>query len=133
MRSPDWLTELPLSAADRAVVSGRIGEARTAGHLTDGEAADRYARLATARTRGDLRGTVPAAPGAIVPVDLLAAARLVAVATFALTAVQVVVWALVMVFSGSAEEPWWLWTALPGAAAAAGLWQARWWLSRDTR
>lgn len=133
MRSPAWLTELPLSAADRTVVGGRIEDARTAGHLTDEEAADRYARLATARTRGDLRGTIPPSPGAVVPVDLLAAARVVAVATFVLTAVQFVVWVLVMVFSGSAEEPWWLWTALPGAAAAAGLWQARLWLARSAR
>ncbi|QWF76748.1 DUF1707 domain-containing protein [Amycolatopsis sp. CA-230715] len=133
MRSPAWLTELPLSAADRTVVGERIEEARTAGLLTDEEAADRYARLATARTRGDLRGALPRSPGAVVPVDLLVAARLVAAVTFALTVVQIVVWVLVMVFSGNAEEPWWMWTALPGAAAVAGLWQARRWLSRRAR
>jgi hypothetical protein len=37
------------------------------------------------------------------------------------TGVQIVVWIMIMIIGRHLQEPWWLWTALPGAALTAGL------------
>jgi hypothetical protein len=52
---------------------------------------------------------------------LLLARQIVFVAGAALTLIQVVVWLLVAVLGGGLDVPWWLWTAVPAAAAVAAL------------
>lgn len=61
---------------------------------------------------------------------------LCAYGTLLATLVQVVVWLMIAVFSGNLDTPWWLWTAVPGAAAVGALtllerWRT-WWTSAST-
>ncbi|GAB3860671.1 hypothetical protein GCM10028801_23860 [Nocardioides maradonensis] len=65
---------------------------------------------------------------------LLTARSVVTYAGLLLTLVQVVVWLLIGVFSGSLDTPWFLWTTVPAAALVAALtatahWH-RWWTAQ---
>ncbi|HJQ05088.1 MAG TPA: hypothetical protein VJ872_06570 [Nocardioides sp.] len=67
---------------------------------------------------------------------VLTARSVVAYAGLLLTLVQVVVWLLIGVFSGSLDSPWFLWTTVPAATLVAILtaiahWH-RWWTSQPT-
>jgi hypothetical protein len=49
-------------------------------------------------------------------------ARSVAIALWlVLSAVNLVVWLMICLISGSWDDPWWLWSALVGALAVAGV------------
>ncbi len=56
------------------------------------------------------------------PTDWLRTARWAAAAITALTtAVQLIVWLMIVVVSQSFESPWWLWSAVPGMIVTAFL------------
>lgn len=48
--------------------------------------------------------------------------RLATAAWLAASGIQFVVWAMIVVISLSWENPWWLWTFVPGAVVTAGVW-----------
>jgi hypothetical protein len=53
---------------------------------------------------------------------LRAARRSVGVLTVVGTLIQIVIWLLLAVFSGSPDTPWWLYYAAGGAAVIGSLW-----------
>lgn len=53
---------------------------------------------------------------------LRAVRRVVGVATVVGTLVQIVVWLMIAVFSGSVDTPWWLFTTVGGVVVAVCLW-----------
>jgi hypothetical protein len=52
---------------------------------------------------------------------LLLARRAIAVVGTVVTLVEIIVWLAIAVAGGGLDAPWWLWTAVPAAAAVAAL------------
>jgi hypothetical protein len=80
-------------------------------------------------------GPVHAEPGTAQR-QLLVARSVLAYVGLVGTLVQVVVWLMIAVFTGSLDTPWWLWTTVPAAVGVAVLTLAdRWrgWFATTTR
>jgi hypothetical protein len=119
-----WPDSQAVTALDRQSAHAHVERAVTGGLLTEREARDRQDLLATARTRGRLRGALRDIPGAAPPPELTAALRIAATAWLALCAIQLTVWAVIAVFTGHLDAPWWLWSDVVGGLIVGGLWWA---------
>ncbi|MFB9835971.1 hypothetical protein [Actinoallomurus acaciae] len=117
--------QVALEENERDHARHRVQDAMHAGSLDDERAATALARVATARTRGDLRRAMRVVPGGAAPSGLINALRGVSALWLGGTAVQFAVWALVMLAGLHWTEPWWLWTLVTGPFLVGPLW----WLS----
>jgi len=115
-----WPEQTPISDLERQLAATRISHARSTGLLTDDQALHRQARVRSASTRADLGAALRGLPGAVTPVALSASVRIATMLVVGLTVIQFVVWAMIGVIDGW-DTPWWLWTALPGAAVVGAL------------
>ncbi|WP_037063074.1 hypothetical protein [Pseudonocardia acaciae] len=81
----------------------------------------------THRTRRPLRDLVADIAAPVAGEDdparrrLLRIRQVVAFVGAAATLIQVIVWLMIALLGGGLHEPWWLWTAVPSAAAVAAL------------
>jgi hypothetical protein len=113
-----WPERVPITDQERRLAEDRLAQARSQGERAD----DRRGRLSAARTRADLRAALTGLPGVRPHAGLAMATRVVTVLWLGASAVQFVVWVLIVLVAGHWGGPWWLWTAIPGGALAAGLW-----------
>lgn len=114
--------QVAIDEVERDHARQRIEAARHAGLLDHERAGEQRARLARARTRGDVRQALGAVPGGAAPSGLVAALRGVSALWFAAVPVQFVIWALVSVLGFHWTEPWWLWTLVSGPFLIGPLW-----------
>jgi hypothetical protein len=126
-----WPEQTPVSDLERELAVTRISHAKSAGQITEADAADRLARLSSARTRLELRVALNGLPGAVAPAGLLGVRRIAVLLWAVLTVVNFVIWALICLISGSWDDPWWLWTVLGGALVVGGLWWVTEWEHRS--
>ncbi|SEG96162.1 hypothetical protein SAMN05444920_109298 [Nonomuraea solani] len=127
----------PVTQAERRAADGWIDRAKFGGKITEGQAEERRARLATAKTRADLRVALTGLPGA----EATTLPRLLSVVTLVWLGaclVQIAVWLMIVLFGGGFAELWWLWTVVVGGAVVGVLWslaegQYRAWVAGDLR
>ncbi|MGH3584891.1 MAG: DUF1707 SHOCT-like domain-containing protein [Pseudonocardia sp.] len=122
-----------VSDAERAEVQDRLRREHDAGRLDLGEYDERVQSVWAARTRGELDRitadlpTPPPAPGrrpAFSDTDGGAAMRVLTIIWASVSAVNLVVWGLIAVTTGTLVYPWWLWVALPPGVVLAVLYGA---------
>lgn len=116
-----WPDRIPVSDAHRAQAIVRIAEAESLGLIDANQARARQALVPAANTRGQLSTAVRDLPGATAPA-LLIARRLLAALWLGVSAVEIVVWALVCLIGLEFVFPFWIWTAGIGGAVVCGLW-----------
>jgi uncharacterized protein DUF1707 len=125
--------EMRVSDAERGVVQERLRRAHDIGQLDLGEFDDRVKSVWAARTRGELErvtADLPAPPpeGGRRPVFSDTGGgvtmRILTIIWAGLTAVNLTVWGLIVVSTGIAVHPWWLWFAVPPGVALGVLYVA---------
>jgi hypothetical protein len=117
-----WPERVTVGEAERDVARMRLAAARDTGRLSAEQAGARIARVAHARTRGDLREVLGTVPGGAAPRGLVAMLRGVTALWAGVVAVEFVVWALIGLIALRWSEPWWLWALVTGPFAVAPLW-----------
>ncbi|GAA4511924.1 hypothetical protein GCM10023191_076750 [Actinoallomurus oryzae] len=114
--------QVALDETERDHARHRVEDAAYAGSLDDERAKTTLARVANARTRGDLRRAMRVVPGGAAPSGLVNALRGVSALWLAGTAVQFAIWTLISLIGFHWTEPWWLWTLVTGPFVAGPLW-----------
>ena len=122
-----WAERTPVDERERALAANRIAAAHADGGITADSAVERQAKLAGARTRDELRASLDGLSGLRGQVSLPLVTRVASALWLAVNGVELVVWVLVSLISGTWDDPWWLWTLLGGGAVVAGLWKIAEW------
>jgi hypothetical protein len=117
-----WPERTLVSDLDRKLATTRVTHARTTGEINEEQAQQRLSQISLARTRADLHNALTGISSARSSESALSAHRVAVVLWLGLSALQFVVWFMICLISGSWSDPWWLWTAVIGAAAVGGLW-----------
>jgi hypothetical protein len=122
-----------ISDAERGAVQDRLRRAHDVGQLDLGEFDERVKSVWAARTRGELERVTadlpaPASEAGRRPVFSDTGGgvtmRVLTIIWGSLAAVNLTVWGLIAVSTGSFVYPWWLWVALPPGVALAVLYAA---------
>jgi hypothetical protein len=122
-----------ISDAERGAVQDRLRRAHDIGQLDLGEFDDRVKSVWAARTRGELEHVTadlpapPADPGrrpVFSDTGGGVTMRVLTIIWGSLAAVNLTVWGLIAVSTGSFVYPWWLWVAVPPGVALAVLYAA---------
>jgi Domain of unknown function (DUF1707) len=122
-----------ISDAERGAVQDRLRRAHDVGQLDLGEFDERVKSVWAARTRGELERVTadlpaPASEAGRRPVFSDTGGgttmRVLTIVWGSLAAVNLTVWGLIAVSTGSFVYPWWLWVALPPGVALAVLYAA---------
>jgi Domain of unknown function (DUF1707) len=133
MTEPVRPEDMRVSDADREVVQRTLRQAHEAGQLDLGEFDERVRTAWAARTRGELQritADLPEPPSESRRRPIFTdtgggvTMRVLTIVWSSLTAVNLVVWGLVAVSTGTYVYPWWLWVAVPPGAALAVLYAA---------
>jgi Domain of unknown function (DUF1707) len=122
-----------ISDAERGAVQDRLRRAHDIGQLDLGEFDERVKSVWAARTRGELERVTadlpaPASEAGRRPVFSDTGGgttmRVLTIIWGSLAAVNLTVWGLIALSTGSFVYPWWLWVALPPGVALAVLYAA---------
>jgi Domain of unknown function (DUF1707) len=122
-----------ISDAERGAVQDRLRRAHDVGQLDLGEFDERVKSVWAARTRGELERVtadlpVPASEAGRRPVFSDTGGgttmRVLTIIWGSLAAVNLTVWGLIALSTGSFVYPWWLWVAVPPGVALAVLYAA---------
>lgn len=113
--------QVQLSTTDRESAAAKLDSAVRQGKLTRPQSLDRYERLDTARTRGELRQVFDGVTDALPPQGLTVALRAFSALWLVTCVVQFVIWVALAVF-GHFDWPWWLWSDIGLGMVVAILW-----------
>jgi hypothetical protein len=122
-----------ISDAERGLVQDRLRRAHDIGQLDLGEFDERVKSVWAARTRGELERVTADLPAPASEAGRRAmfsdtgggvTMRILTIIWGSLAAVNLTVWGLIAVSTGSFVYPWWLWVALPPGVALAVLYAA---------
>jgi hypothetical protein len=122
--------DMRVSDDEREEVQRRLRRAHDVGQLDLGEFDDRVRSVWAARTRGELQRVTadlpePSAEPGRRPVFSDTGGgitmRVLTIVWASLSAVNLVVWGLIAVSTGTFVYPWWLWVAVPPGVALAVL------------
>ena len=122
--------DMRISDADRGEVQDRLRRAHDVGQLDLGEFDERVKSVWAARTRGELARITadlpapPAGPGrkrVFSDTGGGVTMRVLTIVWSSLAAVNLVVWGLIGMTTGSFLHPWWVWVAVPPGIALAVL------------
>jgi hypothetical protein len=125
--------DMRVSDADRNVVQDRLRRAHEIGQLDLAEFDERVKSVWAARTSGELQRITadlpapPSEPGRrpmFSDTDGGTAMRVLTIIWASLAAVNLVVWGLIAVSTGTFVYPWWLWVAVPPGVALGVLYVA---------
>jgi hypothetical protein len=118
--------DMRVSDVERNVVQDRLRRAHDAGQLDLIEFDDRVRAVWAARTRGELAGVtadLPDLPRADGRRPVFSATgggvamRVLTVIWASIAAVNLALWGLIVLTTGTAVHPWWVWVAVPPGAA----------------
>jgi hypothetical protein len=122
-----------ISDAERGAVQDRLRRAHDIGQLDLGEFDERVKSVWAARTRGELERVTADLPAPVSEAGRRpvfsdtgggVTMRILTIIWGSLAAVNLTVWGLIAVSTGSFVYPWWLWVALPPGVALAVLYAA---------
>jgi uncharacterized protein DUF1707 len=122
-----------ISDAERGAVQDRLRRAHDVGQLDLGEFDERVKSVWAARTRGELERVTADLPAPASEAGRRrvfsdtgggTTMRVLTIVWGSLAAVNLTVWGLIAVSTGSFVYPWWLWVALPPGVALAVLYAA---------
>ncbi|HLU59462.1 MAG TPA: DUF1707 domain-containing protein [Pseudonocardia sp.] len=122
MTEPVRPEDMRISDAERRAVQERLRLAHDIGQLDLGEFDDRVKSVWSARTRGELdriTADLPAPPtgsarrGVFSDTGGGVAMRVLTIIWSSLAAVNLAVWGLIGLTTGSYVYPWWVWVAVP--------------------
>ncbi len=125
--------DLRVSDAERAAVQERLRRAHDVGQLDLAEFDDRVRSVWAARTRGELARVTrdlpepppePSRPGVFSATAGGVTMRVLTIVWSAVVAVNLVIWGILVLTTGEAVHPWWLWVAGPPGAVLAVLYAA---------